>query len=429
MSAPAWRPFVFLLPLTSPRVCSTSAWAADTTTGLQVSTLPVCGYSSSTNIAKMAPKKNQRRRNREEKEKEKEKEKEEKKEKRETAADLEQTMSSFTVMNFQHRYETRSSAHGATRDPGESIDNTATSFKCQDDNDLYGLLARLSSANINADRNKAGPSITSRPMPVPSLSNGSAATSQVPTGRWKGSPPKSRPAKNARGQQNPGNYGKPLPVPKPLPAYLAQAEKPAKKLEQPQDLLLVLDLNGTLVHRPSRSNSAKLVARPGMEAFVQHILSSYTVLVWSSARPENVGLMCGKIFSTDQRPLLLAEWGRDRFGLNAQQYNLKLQVYKELEKVWRGFPDSHPRAVEGRRWDQTNTVLIDDSILKAASQPHNILEVPEWAGKQTSEAVLSQVTAYLDELRWYNDASSFMRARPFGVGRQEVNGVNFPVTT
>ncbi|KAI9826888.1 MAG: hypothetical protein M1832_005827 [Thelocarpon impressellum] len=211
----------------------------------------------------------------------------------------------------------------------------------------------------------------------------------------------------------------PVPVPRALPAYLSQAGAEPVKLDVPQPLLLVLDLNGTLLFRPSRASPTSFRARPDLEAFVAYIMSSYSVMVWSSAKPQNVARMCDKIFSRQQRQCVVAEWGRDRLGLSAAQYNAKLQVYKQLEKVWRdaAIAAAHPCYGAGARWDQSNTVLIDDSLLKAASQPHNILPVPEYVGKPENGArPLREAVAYLEELSWYGDVSAFMRARPFAVG-------------
>lgn len=157
-----------------------------------------------------------------------------------------------------------------------------------------------------------------------------------------------------------------------------------------------------------------------MHAFIKHILSAYTVMIWSSARPENVALLCSKIFTIQERSQVIAEWGRDMLDLTPRQYYMKCAVYKRLEKIWTSsaFQSTHPNYLDGAEWHQGNTVLIDDSMLKAAHQPHNLLQVPEFHGQnEEKERPLKQVALYLDSLRWQQDVSSFMRQNPFRISQ------------
>ena len=66
-------------------------------------------------------------------------------------------------------------------------------------------------------------------------------------------------------------------------------------------------------------------------------------------------------------------------------------------------------------WTQADTVLIDDSMEKAASEPYNLFELEEYEGKdeQTNVDVLGQVVAYLENLRWQKDVSAYIRSEPF----------------
>lgn len=104
-------------------------------------------------------------------------------------------------------------------------------------------------------------------------------------------------------------------------------------------------------------------------------------------------------------------------------------MYKRLQKVWdedfiqRQYPavQNHIRA-PGRvehstdlRWDQTNTVLIDDSRLKAAAQPYNLIEIPEFVDKNEQQRegppVLDDVTRMLEILSYQGDVSRFLRVQ------------------
>lgn len=129
--------------------------------------------------------------------------------------------------------------------------------------------------------------------------------------------------------------------------------------------------------------------------------------------------MCDQLFTPEQRRLLVAEWGRNTLGLSRQQYEAKTQVYKQLKFVWNN-PDvqrTHPGIGRGGKWDQGNTVLVDDSVVKAAADPFNLLQIPEFEGRreQTQTDTLGMVVGYLEELRGWGDVSAFMRVRKFGV--------------
>ncbi len=208
---------------------------------------------------------------------------------------------------------------------------------------------------------------------------------------------------------------KPLPIPKPTAQYLQQANQPPRKSATLRPLLLVIDLNGTLVDRKRRTSS--FVERPNLAPFIDYVLANHTLMIWSSAQPDTVRSVCQRLFSPAQRRQVIAEWARDTLDLTAAQYREKVQVYKRLEKIWRDdtMRDRHPDAEKGGLWDQSNTVLIDDSRLKGAAQPHNLLEIPEFQNRpeQRGTDVLAQVVGYLEELRVQDDVSRFMRLRSF----------------
>lgn len=143
-------------------------------------------------------------------------------------------------------------------------------------------------------------------------------------------------------------------------------------------------------------------------------------MVWSSSKPQTVKAICERLFPGEKAKGLVAQWGRDRFGLTSVQYNSKLQVYKELHKVWASsevqatYPGNNladGTFPEGHRWDQSNTILIDDSKLKALSEPYNILEIPEFTNDPaTNDSTLfTKVLARLDYLSHHDDVSKVFR--------------------
>ncbi|KAL8847409.1 MAG: hypothetical protein Q9221_007555 [Calogaya cf. arnoldii] len=243
---------------------------------------------------------------------------------------------------------------------------------------------------------------------------------QLPDRRFKPFSSPRAPNSTAARRSSPGGSVESPAVPIPLASYLAQTATTTTKRSTAQPLLLVLDLNGTLLYRPKASSAYR--PRPSLESFLSHCVSNYKVLVWSSATPQNVTGICSRIFTSKQRKLLLGEWGRDTLNLTALQYSSKVQVYKRLDRVWNldRIQRTHPGFQMGQRWGQWNTLLLDDSVLKSSAQPYNAVVVPEFTKKGVTEEVggsevLAQVVAYLETARTFDNVSSFVRDNPFQV--------------
>lgn len=235
------------------------------------------------------------------------------------------------------------------------------------------------------------------------------------------SPPASNPPAAPRSPPR-GTVESPA-VPVPTASYLAQSAITTMKQPIPQPLLLVLDLNGTLLYRSKASSTYK--PRPSLESFLSHCVSNYKVLVWSSATRQNVTCICSRIFTPQQRKLLLGEWARDTLDLTALQYSSKVQVYKRLDRIWNldRIQRTHPDFQAGQRWGQWNTLLLDDSVLKSSAQPHNAVVVPEFTKKDVAKEageteVLGQVVAYLETTRMFDNVSSFVKVNPFQVNHR-----------
>lgn len=224
-----------------------------------------------------------------------------------------------------------------------------------------------------------------------------------------------------------------LPHPKPSSAYLEQAKLPPRCLSDPKKLLIVLDLNGTLLVRKNRGSS--YIPRPHVQGFLAYCLEHHALMVWSSARSQNVAAMVAQLFTDEQRQKLVAIWSRDHLRLGVH-FETKVQVYKQLTWLWEDArvqasfptPDSVSFKVEDgwkepppTKWDQSNTVLLDDSVDKAASEPHNLIRVDEFTKEHIGdgEDVLGRVLAYIEDLKCEADVSRAMRERPFVNGQGE----------
>jgi hypothetical protein len=208
-----------------------------------------------------------------------------------------------------------------------------------------------------------------------------------------------------------------LPAPKPTQDYLDIAASEPTVVDFQQNMLVVLDLNGTLLYRPTRSRPTHFIARPFLQPFLRYLFDNFYVMVWSSAKPVNVKGMINQAFDDKQRTELTAEWARDTFGLPQSLYSQKVQVYKDLRKIWSDKDiQKHSLSLpDDRLFGQRNTVLIDDSILKAAAQPYNLLEIPEFTATdaQLKSDILREVAGYLNVLKTQDNVSSFMRRNPF----------------
>ncbi|KAE8144790.1 NLI interacting factor-like phosphatase-domain-containing protein [Aspergillus avenaceus] len=215
----------------------------------------------------------------------------------------------------------------------------------------------------------------------------------------------------------------PRRAPSPTKEYMKQSSQTPKLATIPQPLLVILDLNGTLIFRKHRRFPPVFTRRSGLDKFLDELLKKYKVMIWSSSQPNTVTAVCEKLFPAEKRDSLIAEWGRDKFNLPSNQYRAKVQVYKTLETVWNNeqiqasYPSlqNHKATQRGTplrtRWDQTNTILIDDSKLKALSEPYNILEIPEFTNQRTADEskIFPKVSQLLEELAKHDDVSKVLR--------------------
>ncbi|KAJ4347905.1 uncharacterized protein N0V89_009277 [Didymosphaeria variabile] len=244
-------------------------------------------------------------------------------------------------------------------------------------------------------------------QPTPNMSR-----SQVTTSQPKGPPMPNGPKEK---KKDPKIY---LPAPIPTHQYMKQASLQAEVRIPPSRKLVILDLNGTLLYRPnSRNQPRKMIARPFLKQFLAYLFDNFAVMVWSSAKPDNVNVLV-EIGLEEYRHRLIACWARDTLGLEPKHYSLNVQCYKNLHTIWasKDIQCHMPGHEFGAHFDQRNTILIDDSSLKAAAQPHNLLEIPEFKGPVANvpvQDVLSEVVGYLEVLKMQEDVSKFIHKDPF----------------
>ncbi|KDQ06816.1 hypothetical protein BOTBODRAFT_60394 [Botryobasidium botryosum FD-172 SS1] len=171
----------------------------------------------------------------------------------------------------------------------------------------------------------------------------------------------------------------------PSPTYISRSEEPSTKLDTPLTKLLILDLNGTLVIRSPRRKGPKglgpgrrnIYPRPFLATFAKYLFHPETaldVMVWSSAQPHSVEDMVELGFG-HYRDGLKAVWARDSFGLTPAEYATEAQTVKDLDIVWSRLPQPPPPQPE---YSSLNTILLDDSAIKAHLQPYNHVIVRDY---------------------------------------------------
>ncbi|KAI0471946.1 hypothetical protein GGR56DRAFT_677802 [Xylariaceae sp. FL0804] len=205
-------------------------------------------------------------------------------------------------------------------------------------------------------------------------------------------------------------------VPDPTAEYMVLASHPTLMLPHPRKILVVIDLNGTLLYRPNKRNPTRFIERPYARAFLAYCIRTFTVVIWSSARFNNVDNMCKALLTPEQRKQVVAILTRDDFGLTSSDYNQRVQCYKRLTRLWNkpNVAKSHPEAAAGKNWSQLDTVLVDDSLEKARSEPYNLIQLPEFEGDSAEpDFILPQVHDYLNECSQQANISAYMREIPF----------------
>ncbi|KIY68637.1 hypothetical protein CYLTODRAFT_489656 [Cylindrobasidium torrendii FP15055 ss-10] len=185
--------------------------------------------------------------------------------------------------------------------------------------------------------------------------------------------------------------------------------------------LLVLDLNGTLLHR---DQNRVIRLRPYLDTFTAFLFHPATrkwldSMVWSSAQPHNVNRMINSAF---QRPEsdLLDVWARDKMDIEPHLYSQKTQTVKDFSKVWSTFPAHSNRS----------TLLLDDSLSKARLQPHNHLCIEEYlpdlprpastdmVQRSKPDQSLVAVVGVLDALKEASNVESWMKDNSVFRGEQ-----------
>jgi NLI interacting factor-like phosphatase len=165
-----------------------------------------------------------------------------------------------------------------------------------------------------------------------------------------------------------------------------------------------------------------MIKRPGIDALFEYLFTNHVIMVCTSVTGKNANFMVNKLLTAEQRKKLVTIRPRHTFGLTPAQYASKVQIYKNLEDIWNdpivdnAVPHGQPA------WSMANTVLIDDSVLKAKAQPHSLIQVPEFEWEMTTgkgslqkvvkvreEQILKSVQEKLELLKQQANVTSLIR--------------------
>ncbi|KAF9106842.1 hypothetical protein BGX27_009016 [Mortierella sp. AM989] len=202
------------------------------------------------------------------------------------------------------------------------------------------------------------------------------------------------------------------------PSYTTKAFEEPVALTSPQRLLVILDLNGTLFYRAERNNRA-ITQRPHLKQFLDYLFQNCQVMVWSSSQEHSVERMLSHGFGSYVTKLDRI-WNRSHFRLPKVDFDRKTLTLKDLEFVWEAIKKDKSQSI---KFDQTNTVLIDDSKDKIMLQRYNGLTLKDFdhaAVQAGNDNELLKVVKYLEKLVMQKNVSAYMRLHPFDLEEKAV---------
>ncbi|PIA63145.1 hypothetical protein AQUCO_00200875v1 [Aquilegia coerulea] len=192
--------------------------------------------------------------------------------------------------------------------------------------------------------------------------------------------------------------------------------------------LLILDLNGLLVDIVSvlpkgfkadkRISKKALLIRPFCHDFLKFCFAKFNVGVWSSRTKKNVDSVVNFIMADKKHELLFC-WDQSHCtetGFNTVENDRKPLVFKELKKLW----DKHEPNLpwEKGEYNESNTLLLDDSPYKALLNPPNTAIFPHSYDyqnlKDNSLGPGGDLRMYLESLATANNIQNYIQQNPFG---------------
>ncbi|XP_030953320.1 uncharacterized protein LOC115976278 isoform X2 [Quercus lobata] len=192
--------------------------------------------------------------------------------------------------------------------------------------------------------------------------------------------------------------------------------------------LLILDINGVLadIVLPAPKNckpdfkfaGRALFKRPFYQDFLKFCFERFEVGVWSSRAKKNVTRVIDYLMGGVKRKLLLC-WDRSHCTptkFKTLEDKHKPVVLKELTKIW----EKHDPSLPWKKGDynQSNTLLLDDSPYKALlNPPHTAIFPDSFNFQNTGDKSLGaggELRVYLEGLAEAENVQNYVRENPFG---------------
>ncbi|MBA0847737.1 hypothetical protein Goshw_022379, partial [Gossypium schwendimanii] len=200
-----------------------------------------------------------------------------------------------------------------------------------------------------------------------------------------------------------------------------------KSVWRPRKKLLVLDLNGILVdvvQQPNRKPNTRVdgkgvFIRPFCVEFLEFCFKTFNVGIWSSRLNRNMTKMIGLLLRKQWKRELFFCWDRKLCTITkfkTLENEEKPLVLKELRKLW----DKCSPKLPWRKgdYDESNTLLLDDSPYKALRNPANTGIFPNpyqyTDADDHSLAPGGDIRDYLERIAVAENVQKFVEQNPFG---------------
>ncbi|CAN7089521.1 unnamed protein product [Brassica rapa subsp. narinosa] len=191
--------------------------------------------------------------------------------------------------------------------------------------------------------------------------------------------------------------------------------------------LLVLDLNGLLADIVSPLADCKadinigrraIFRRPFCEEFLKFCFDKFEVGIWSSRKKNNVDRITEFLLGDMKRKLLFC-WDMSYCAtttLGSLENRHKYVVFKDLNQLW----EKHDSRLPWQKGDynETNTVLLDDSPYKALlNPPYTAIFPHSYSHQNKSDTSLGNggdLRLHLEKLVEAENVQDFIKKNPFG---------------
>ncbi|KAK6928086.1 FCP1 homology domain [Dillenia turbinata] len=197
--------------------------------------------------------------------------------------------------------------------------------------------------------------------------------------------------------------------------------------------LLVLDVNGLLADVIWRSRVERkpdiwiagraIFKRPFCDDFLRFCFENFDVGVWSSRSKKYLYKLTDYLLA-DMSPKLLFCWDASRCtdsGSRTLENRQKPLVFKELKKIWEKAEPNLPWEVGD--YDESNTLLLDDSPYKALLNPAHTAVFPfSYTYQSKDDNSLGPggaLRVYIENLAAAENVQKYVQEHPFG--QQAIN--------